>query len=85
MLTFIKMVSLLKREKVNRKDENGFKARYLENFTKMGELKVKPIYKDDLLNGPYKEYDENGNVKVYCYNMPRVRLLEKRILRSYGD
>jgi len=62
---------LVERERINRYDEQGLKQGVWKTYYPNGRIKSEINYKDDLLNGPYKEYDENGNVSCY-FSMPRV-------------
>jgi antitoxin component YwqK of YwqJK toxin-antitoxin module len=55
---------LVEREKLNRTDENGLKQGLWRTFYTNGRIKSEAFYQDDLLTGPFKEYDEDGNIKV---------------------
>ena len=55
---------LTDREKINRKDQKGLKQGLWRTFYDNGKIKSEAEYRDDILNGPYKEYDEEGNIKV---------------------
>ncbi len=51
---------LVSREKINRLDSKGLKQGDWKDFYPDGNLKSEKTYKDDLLNGYYKEYDSRG-------------------------
>jgi antitoxin component YwqK of YwqJK toxin-antitoxin module len=55
---------LVERERINRTDEQGLKQGIWRTYYPNGHVRSEINYKDDLMNGPYKEYDENGNVSV---------------------
>jgi uncharacterized protein len=55
---------LVEREKINRTDEKGLKQGIWKTYYPNGRVKTEVNYKDDLLSGSYKEYDESGNVSV---------------------
>lgn len=55
---------LVDREKLNRTDERGLKQGTWRSYYPNGRAMVEANYKDDVLNGPYQEYDENGNLKL---------------------
>jgi antitoxin component YwqK of YwqJK toxin-antitoxin module len=55
---------LVERERINRTDEKGLKQGVWKTYFENGRTKSEINYKDDLLNGSYKEYDENGNLSV---------------------
>ncbi len=49
-------------EKINRKDENGFKQGVWKEFYNDGKLKEEKKFKDNLVNGYIKLYDKKGNL-----------------------
>ena len=51
---------LTERERINRKDKDGLKQGVWRTYYENNKIKSELYYKDDVLNGPYKEYDENG-------------------------
>ncbi len=51
---------LVSREKINRTDKNGMKQGDWKEFFPDGNLKREMTYKDDQLQGYYKEYDTRG-------------------------
>ena len=55
---------LIDREKINRTDEQGLKQGLWRSYYTNGRIMIESNYKDDILNGPYKEYDEDGNLRV---------------------
>ncbi len=55
---------LVSREKINRKDKNGLKQGVWKEFYPNGIIKSETTYKDDLMHGYYKEYDDHGNLVV---------------------
>jgi antitoxin component YwqK of YwqJK toxin-antitoxin module len=55
---------LLEREKQNRKDENGLKQGLWRTYFDNGRPRTEAFFLDDLLTGTYKEFEENGNIKV---------------------
>ncbi len=57
--------TLVERERINRPDQKGLKQGVWKTFYDNGRIRSEANYKDDRLNGPYKEYDENGVVKVF--------------------
>ena len=68
--------SLVERERINRLDQQGLKQGVWKTFYDNGRIKTEANYKNDILNGPYKEYDENGLVKVY-FQYAEGKMLEK--------
>jgi antitoxin component YwqK of YwqJK toxin-antitoxin module len=68
---------LTEREKVNRKDEKGLKQGVWKTFYPNGSLKSEIDYMDDLINGTYKEYDEEGNIKVLLQYAKGLLIEEK--------
>jgi antitoxin component YwqK of YwqJK toxin-antitoxin module len=56
--------TLVERERINRSDEQGLRQGVWKTYFPNGRIRSEINYRDDLLNGPYKEYDENGNVSV---------------------
>jgi uncharacterized protein len=53
---------LISREKINRTDGKGLKQGSWKDFYPNGDVKSEKSYKDDLLNGYYKEYDNRGKL-----------------------
>jgi antitoxin component YwqK of YwqJK toxin-antitoxin module len=51
---------LISRERINRKDEKGFKQGTYKTFYEDGSVKEEVNYLDDQLHGYFREYDENG-------------------------
>ena len=56
--------TLVERERLNRIDAQGLKQGVWKTFYPNGRIKSEINYKDDLITGAYKEYDENGNVSM---------------------
>ncbi len=55
---------LVSRERINGKDSKGLKQGDWKEFYPSGGLKTEMTFKDDLLNGYYKEYDNRGRLVV---------------------
>lgn len=55
---------LVDREKLNRKDEKGLKQGLWRTYFNNGNIKTEAFYVDDLLSGPFKEYNEGGDIRV---------------------
>jgi uncharacterized protein len=53
---------LISREKINRTDRKGLKQGDWKDFYPNGAIKSERTYKDDLLTGYYKEYDNRGKL-----------------------
>ncbi len=53
---------LVSREKINRFDKNGLKQGEWKDFYPNGGIKSERTFKDDLMNGYYKEYDIRGKL-----------------------
>jgi uncharacterized protein len=53
---------LISREKINRVDSKGLKQGSWKDFYSGGGIKCERTYKDDQLNGYYKEYDNRGRL-----------------------
>jgi antitoxin component YwqK of YwqJK toxin-antitoxin module len=53
---------LVSREKINRTDKNGLKQGDWKEFYPNGGIKSEKTFKDDLINGYYKEYDTRGKL-----------------------
>ncbi|MCX6332892.1 MAG: hypothetical protein NT092_01130 [Bacteroidia bacterium] len=80
---------LVSREKINRTDNNGLKQGEWIDFYPNGGKRSEKTYKDDLLNGYYKEYDprgvpvltmlyENGSiVKSNVEDQPEIEMVKK--------
>jgi len=64
VITFIeyKKGFMVSRERINRKDRNGLKQGRWKFFYDNGLVKLDGVYKDDLKNGYFKEYDEKGQL-----------------------
>jgi uncharacterized protein len=58
---------LTEREKINRTDNEGLKQGIWRTYYANGRIKSEYYYKDDLLNGDLKEYDENGNIRILLH------------------
>lgn len=69
--------TLVERERINRSDEQGLKQGVWKTYFPNGRIRSEINYRDDLLNGPYKEYDENGNVSVLLQYAKGVLLEEQ--------
>jgi antitoxin component YwqK of YwqJK toxin-antitoxin module len=55
---------LVSREKINRTDNNGMKQGDWKEFFSNGGIRVEKSFKDDLLHGYYKEYDQKGKLTL---------------------
>ena len=55
---------LVSREKINRYDQKGFKQGEWKEFYPNGNIKSEKTFKDDLLHGYYKEYDQRGKLSL---------------------
>jgi len=53
---------LVSRERINRLDDNGLKQGVWKEFYPNGIIKSEKQYKDDLMHGYYKEYDNRGRL-----------------------
>jgi uncharacterized protein len=53
---------LITREKINRSDNKGLKQGPWKDFYQNGSIKTERTFKDDQLNGYYKEYDNLGRL-----------------------
>jgi len=53
---------LISREKINRTDNKGLKQGSWKDFYPNGGIKTEKSFKDDQLNGYYKEYDNRGKL-----------------------
>lgn len=59
---------IVDRQRINRKDGNGRKQGKWYQFYPTGIIQTEGSYKDDLKNGYFKEYAENGDLlKIYKY------------------
>jgi antitoxin component YwqK of YwqJK toxin-antitoxin module len=67
---------LVERERINRVDNAGLKQGVWRNYYENGRTMSEGNYKDNVLNGPYKEYDESGNLKVMFQYSQGVMLEE---------
>jgi len=52
------------REEINRRDKNGMKQGTWKEFYPDGKLKKEEVYKDDMLEGLYKVFNEKGNLTL---------------------
>ena len=55
---------LVSREKINRTDNNGLKQGEWKEFYPNGGIKSEKTFKDDLIHGYYKEYDNRGRLVI---------------------
>jgi antitoxin component YwqK of YwqJK toxin-antitoxin module len=55
---------LVSRQKINRTDNNGLKQGEWIDFYPNGSIKSEKTFKDDLMHGYYKEYDERGKLMI---------------------
>lgn len=55
---------LISREKINRTDAKGLKQGVWKDFYQSGNIKTERSYKDDMLHGYYKEYDNRGKLTI---------------------
>jgi len=55
---------MISREQINRTDVKGFKQGDWKEFYPNGSIKSEKTYKDDLLHGYYREYDDRGRVSL---------------------
>jgi len=55
---------LISREKINRTDNKGLKQGEWKDFYPGGGIKSEKSFKDDMLHGYYKEYDERGKLVI---------------------
>jgi len=55
---------LINREQINRIDNKGLKQGDWKDFYPNGNMKSERTYKDDLLHGYYREYDERGRLSL---------------------
>jgi antitoxin component YwqK of YwqJK toxin-antitoxin module len=67
---------LVERERINRTDAGDLKQGVWKTFYSNGRIKSESNYRDDLMEGPFKEYDENGNLQVILQYAKGI-LLEK--------
>ena len=70
------MVHWLKGKGLTGLTRHGLKQGVWKTFYDNGRIKTEANYKNDILNGPYKEYDENGLVKVF-FQYAEGKMLEK--------
>ena len=68
---------LVERERINRTDEKGLKQGVWKTYFQNGKIKSEINYRDDMLNGSYKEYDENGNLSVLLQYAKGILMEEK--------
>ena len=54
----------MSRERINRLDNKGLKQGDWKDFYPNGEIKSEKTYKDDLIHGYYKEYDNHGKLTL---------------------
>jgi uncharacterized protein len=69
---------LSRRENINRVDRNGHKQGVWKTFHENKQVRVFSEYKDDLLHGLYREYDERGTL-VLNLRYSQGRLVENRL------
>jgi len=69
---------LVNRERVNRTDSSGYKQGVWKEFYDDGKIKSEKSYKDDMLHGFYKEYDNKGDLLV-AIRYDNGRILEENI------
>jgi antitoxin component YwqK of YwqJK toxin-antitoxin module len=55
---------MISREQINRTDVRGLKQGDWKEFFPNGSIKSERTYKDDLLHGYYREYDDRGKVSL---------------------
>lgn len=55
---------LVSRERINRTDAKGLKQGEWKEFHPGGSIKTESTFKDDLLHGYYKEYDDRGRLAL---------------------
>jgi uncharacterized protein len=55
---------LVERERLNRTDSKGLKQGVWKTYYGNGRVRTEANYKDDTMEGAYKEYDENGNIQL---------------------
>jgi len=55
---------LVSRERINRTDNKGIKQGPWKDFYPNGGIKSEKTYKDDMIHGYYKEYDNHGKLTV---------------------
>lgn len=53
---------LVSREKIDRKDADGLRQGVWKEFYPSGSIKSEKSFRNDMLHGYYKEYDEKGNL-----------------------
>ena len=73
-IIFYKKGTLIGKEKINRYDKLNKKKDIWKTFYNNGKLKEEMRYKNDLLNGYYKEYDKKGkliNATLYINGVPQ--------------
>lgn len=61
-LTEYKAGFIIKEDYINRKDPEGRKQGKFKTFHANGRIKEEMLYKNNILFGYYKKYDENGNI-----------------------
>jgi antitoxin component YwqK of YwqJK toxin-antitoxin module len=66
IITFQKFSNgvLTERQKINRNDDRNVKQGLWQEYYDNGQVKKEMYYKDGILDGPYKEYTETGNLIV---------------------
>jgi uncharacterized protein len=55
---------LVERERLNRTDSKGLKQGVWKTYYGNGRVRTEANYRDDTMEGVYKEYDENGNIQL---------------------
>jgi uncharacterized protein len=58
---------LTEREKINRLDEKGLKQGVWRTYYNNERIKSEMNYKNNMLDGPYKEFDDKGNVSLILH------------------
>jgi uncharacterized protein len=79
---------LVSRERINRRDSKGLKQGRWKFFWDNNFVKLEGTYKDDLKNGYFKEYDENGmllSVKKFVNDTEQVEAQEVTSLSLKTD
>lgn len=55
---------IVNRDKINRKDRNNLKQGKWVYFYDSGRIRMEGVYRDDMKNGYFKQYDREGNLVV---------------------
>lgn len=75
--------TFISKESINRKDKNNLKQGLWKTFHINNKTKIESTYKNDLLNGYYKEYDNKGkllNAILYINGVPQTFADELQVL-----